>query len=258
MLDENFGVRGQGPGGVEAVAIGDMPGVLAFASGTDSGPDAIDASGANGAGVFANGATGVIARAIGDTGSTALVLEAASKSAITLMRGLDSSGNSVASLDASGNLTLAGTVTQNGSPSFRTSGGDGTQRLAFGARVAAPTIEYVGEAHLQSGVAFVALDRALAASIDMRAPYFVFLTPEGDSRNLYLGARSPTGFVVRESGGGRSDATFDYRIVAKPADSTAERLPAAAAMGRFPLHRFRFSRDEAALRSVLPVFRTSH
>jgi len=52
----------------------------------------------------------------------------------------------------------------------------------------------------------------------------VFVTPEGDSRGLYT-QQTSDGFQVRENGGGRSSLTFDYRIIAKPLDMKATRLP---------------------------------
>jgi hypothetical protein len=43
----------------------------------------------------------------------------------------------------------------------------------------------------------------------------VFLTPNGDSEGLYVAGKTATGFEVREQGGGTSNISFDYRIVAK-------------------------------------------
>ena len=56
----------------------------------------------------------------------------------------------------------------------------------------------------------------------------MFLTPLGDTRGLYVSAKSPRSFTVRETQGGRATLAFDYRIVARPADAKAGRLPAAA------------------------------
>jgi hypothetical protein len=43
----------------------------------------------------------------------------------------------------------------------------------------------------------------------------VFITPNGDSESLYVINKTATSFEVRESKGGTSSLTFDYRIVAK-------------------------------------------
>jgi hypothetical protein len=65
------------------------------------------------------------------------------------------------------------------------------------------------------GVANVAIDPAFAAVMDHKW-YYVFLTPLGDTRGLYVSAKAPSAFQVRESEGGRSRLEFDYRIVAGP------------------------------------------
>jgi hypothetical protein len=54
--------------------------------------------------------------------------------------------------------------------------------------------------------------------------YHVFITPNGDSKSLYVIAKTATTFEVRESGGGTSSLTFDYRIVAKRRGFETQRL----------------------------------
>jgi hypothetical protein len=56
------------------------------------------------------------------------------------------------------------------------------------------------------------------------ASYHVFITPNGDSKGLYVTAKTATGFEVRESGGGTSSLSFDYRIVAKRAGYENQRM----------------------------------
>jgi hypothetical protein len=67
---------------------------------------------------------------------------------------------------------------------------------------------------LINGVAMVALDAAFAQTIDPRVPYHVMLTPDGDTRGLFVASKGPNGFVVREVQGGRGSLTFDYHIYA--------------------------------------------
>jgi hypothetical protein len=55
--------------------------------------------------------------------------------------------------------------------------------------------------------------------------YYVFLTPLGDTRGLYVSIKTPTAFQVREVEHGRSSLEFDYRIVAHPLDADNDRLP---------------------------------
>jgi hypothetical protein len=87
-----------------------------------------------------------------------------------------------------------------------------------------PNVEDFGEAQLTGGQTYVSLRRAYATEIDSRLAYMVFITPEGDTRGLYVTEKTPTGFVVRENQGGRSDALFSYRIVAKQYGSTTAML----------------------------------
>jgi hypothetical protein len=58
------------------------------------------------------------------------------------------------------------------------------------------------------------LDRTFAQTVDVSSDYHVFLTPVGDCRGLYISQRTATGFEVHELGGGQSNVSFDYRIVA--------------------------------------------
>jgi len=95
-----------------------------------------------------------------------------------------------------------------------------------------PVLEDYGEAQLVNGSASVKLDPAFAETISDRSPYLVFLTPDGDSRGLYVTQKTMEGFVVRENGGGTASLTFDYRIVAKPAGATRGRMTLMAAAPR--------------------------
>jgi hypothetical protein len=96
---------------------------------------------------------------------------------------------------------------------------------AFASRVTVPTIEDVGEGRVSEGRGYVRIDPAFAETMDRSQPYLVMLTPEGPSHGLYVAERSPSGFSVRENPGGASTLAFTYRIVAKPFDTAAQRLP---------------------------------
>ena len=56
--------------------------------------------------------------------------------------------------------------------------------------------------------------------------YYVFLTPLGDTRGLYVSVKTPAAFQVRETLRGRNSLAFDYRIVAHPLGASNDRLPA--------------------------------
>lgn len=75
--------------------------------------------------------------------------------------------------------------------------------------------EDFGSATLANGTATVSLEATFAQTVNARAGYHVYLTPNGDSKGLYVANKTASGFEVRESGGGTSNVAFDYRIVAK-------------------------------------------
>lgn len=92
--------------------------------------------------------------------------------------------------------------------------------------------------------AYVRVDRTFADATERDSNYLVFITPQGEPRGvLYVTQKTPYGFAVRESAGGHSTLALDYRIVAKPLASNAQRLPVMAMpFGRgwqsaFKLHR---------------------
>lgn len=130
-------------------------------------------------------------------------------------------------LDESGNIGIAGQIftsggCKTGCISTRTSG---EKRVRFFTpRESLPTVEDFGKAQLVGGQAYVRLDPVFANTIDQSADYLVFVTPEGDNNGLYIKSKSAAGFVVRESHGGRSTLSFDYRVVAKPYGAHAARL----------------------------------
>jgi hypothetical protein len=85
-------------------------------------------------------------------------------------------------------------------------------------------MEDFGSGNLQSGSATITIDPAFAETINASSSYHVFLTPNGDSKGLYIVAKTPTTFEVRESSGGTASISFDYRIVAKRRGLENQRL----------------------------------
>ncbi len=163
-------------------------------------------------------------------------LEAKADSSNTyIFEGFNASTNGLCTIDY--NATLActgGTVVKN--VRTRHTNADGQHVLAYAAESATATIEDVGTARMVRGVANVTIDPAFASVMDHKW-YYVFLTPLGDTRGLYVSEKTPSAFQVRESEGGRSRLEFDYRIVGHPLDAQNDRLPPAPAM-RLP-HRER-------------------
>jgi hypothetical protein len=60
-----------------------------------------------------------------------------------------------------------------------------------------------------------------------RRPAGLQSPPFRRATQLWASRRHSSAFAVRESQGGHSTLTFDYRIVAKPCDTNAARLPLA-------------------------------
>jgi hypothetical protein len=85
-------------------------------------------------------------------------------------------------------------------------------------------MEDYGTGTMQQGVALVSIDPAFAETISETPDYHVFITPNGDSAGLYVIKKTATSFEVRESKGGTSSLTFDFKIVAKRRGYEAQRL----------------------------------
>ena len=75
--------------------------------------------------------------------------------------------------------------------------------------------EDFGSARLTNGRVTVSLDPLFAETVNTGYTYHVFLTANGNCRGLYVAKKTATSFEVRELRGGRSEITFDYRIVAR-------------------------------------------
>lgn len=126
-----------------------------------------------------------------------------------------------------GDGTFDGTVTAYGGyyTVIRTQGG---ARVDAGSALAPlATIEDTGTARMSDGVGVVRLASDFARTLDPRAGYQVFLTPDGDTRGLYVAQKFQAGFIVRETQRGRSSLDFDYRIVAHPIGASEQRFPQA-------------------------------
>jgi hypothetical protein len=113
-------------------------------------------------------------------------------------------------------ITTSGDFYCDGSKSAVVPVDDNTRKVALYA-VESPEnwFEDFGSGELSNGVATVKLEPVFAQTVNLGADYHVFLTPNGDSRGLYISRKTPTSFEVRESGGGSSTLAFDYRILAR-------------------------------------------
>jgi hypothetical protein len=91
----------------------------------------------------------------------------------------------------------------------------------YNPRSMTPAIEETGTAHLGFGRANVYFSANFARAIDARRGYQVFLTPDGDTRGLYVQGKYARGFIVHEVGGGRGSFDFDYRVYARGTEPEA-------------------------------------
>lgn len=122
-------------------------------------------------------------------------------------------------IDVSGNLTCSGTVKD-----VVPVEGGARKVAVYSMQSPENWFEDAGSGQLSGGSAHVALDPTFAQTVNAEVEYHVFLTPNGDSRGLYVSQKTATSFEVREQGGGTSNVAFDYRIMAKRAGYENVRL----------------------------------
>ncbi|HEY2474001.1 MAG TPA: hypothetical protein VGI19_04285 [Candidatus Cybelea sp.] len=127
-------------------------------------------------------------------------------------------------VDYAGDGVFTGNVYATGYyTTLRTRGGQA--QVAFNAQSTRASIEDTGTGRLMNGEGAVRFDEAFAQTVDLRQGYQVFLTPDGETRGLYVSGKYGAGFVVRETERGRSSLYFDYRVVAHPIGASPDRLP---------------------------------
>lgn len=92
---------------------------------------------------------------------------------------------------------------------------DEVQRRFYAMESPEVWFEDFGTASLEEGEKSIEVDPQFAQTVNMDEDYHVFVTPLGNCNGLYVAEKTATSFTVRELSGGTSDASFDYRIVAK-------------------------------------------
>jgi hypothetical protein len=173
-----------------------------------------------------NSGNGVHAESADTTGSWVALYGQGDNTETSLFTVFNTVTGGYCTVDPYGNLSCTGSTDVKTMRSHHLTS-SGQHVLAYAAESASATLDDVGTARMIDGVANVAIDRAFGQAIDARTGYHVFLTPMGDTRGLYVSAKAPGGFEVREAQGGRSTLSFDYRIVARPMDAKTDRLPLA-------------------------------
>jgi hypothetical protein len=186
-------------------------------------------------GVSTSNGSGVIALARGGNASLgeepAIIAEAEGYG--DLFYAVSTYYNAECTIDGGANLDCSGSIS-GGVVKVRQKTSTGRHVLTYASRSASETIEDVGTARMYDGVANVQISSDFAGVMDGQW-YYVFLTPLGDTRGLYVSRKSASGFQVRETEHGRGSLEFDYRIVAHPLGAASDRLPPAPSAKPAPL-----------------------
>jgi hypothetical protein len=148
------------------------------------------------------------------------------------------SGSRHCTIDTSANLTCTGVV------SGIVQQVDGKQTAIYAMQSAENWLEDAGSGELSNGSARIELDSAFAQTVNAGVEYHVFLTPNGDSKGLYVSHKTATSFEVHEQGGGISSISFDYRIMAKRKGYENVRLEDLTARFRQPVRPARKARPK--------------
>jgi hypothetical protein len=214
-----------GSGG--GISVSNSSGSDAAIGATNGNSTAIYADSYSGAAIIGLGRSeeGVIAQSNGTDEASAALESQGSASGTNLFYAHNTANDSDCLIDAYADLSCTGTI------GAVQRSGNGQRVVAYAAESASATIEDVGTARMYGGVANVRLDPTFAAVTDHRW-YYVFLTPLGDTRGLYVSVKTASAFQVRETERGRGSLEFDYRIVAHPLGAKYARLPAARNISR--------------------------
>jgi len=181
-------------------------------------------------GQYSGEGNGVTAVSNDTTGSYQALYAYAEKKQTNIFVGYNAANNRSCSINPAADLVCMGTVS--GSVLLVRHHASGRRVLAFASESTSQIIEDFGSARLGGGIANVQIGSDFASLMARNTDYYVFLTPLGESRGLYVSMKTPYGFQVRENERGRSPLAFDYRIVARPIDAQEGRLPDAPRVER--------------------------
>ncbi|MDH5715903.1 MAG: hypothetical protein OEZ30_10090, partial [Candidatus Aminicenantes bacterium] len=114
-----------------------------------------------------------------------------------------------------GNAHVTGDFTVDGSKNCVQPIDNGKKVLLYAMESPEIWFEDFGTAQLVNGQAVVPVEKIFAQTANIEMGYLLFLTPIGECQGLYISRKDKDSFEVRELGGGTSNISFDYRIVAK-------------------------------------------
>jgi hypothetical protein len=146
--------------------------------------------------------------------------------------GFNEANSTNCAMDNEANLSCTGTIQGGARVQIEHTTSTNRHVLSYASESATPTIEDLGAAQMRDGIANVGLPADFASVMSRSNPYYVFLTPMGDTRGLYVSSETSAGFQVRENMHGHSNVVFQYRIIAVPLDAKNVRLPNAPEVQR--------------------------
>lgn len=204
-----------GNGGSASVALGGTGGAIIVAGGT--GGSCIPASvrcglvGGNGGSIMLQPGAGGKAPSQGRPGNVILA---------------PTGGNvGIGTTSPGAKLFVAGNFIATGSKSALVETASYGKRQLYAVESPENWFEDFGRAQLIQGRTTVRLDPIFAETVSTQDGYYVFLTPKGDCKGLYVASQSASSFEVRELRHGKGTIAFDYRVVAKRKGYERARLP---------------------------------
>ncbi|MEP7235823.1 MAG: hypothetical protein ABI778_11070, partial [Ignavibacteriota bacterium] len=217
-------------------AVYGVVGKVNSAFGNSGGVYGYNSASTGGSGVFGNGANGVVGFSPAVTTAGAGVYGVGTNNGGTPNTGSYSgyfTGGSGVYVD--GDFTVSPTSTKAATVSIK----NGTEfRKLYCEEATEVWFSDYGSSHLLNGRATIQVDEIFleTVTIDANNPIKVFIQMNGESKSVFI-KKGMTSFEVIESGGGNSNAEFDYRIVAKRRGFEALRLekvslPTISAVGK--------------------------
>jgi hypothetical protein len=220
------GVLGTVNGGLAGVGGYGYNGSTGTEGVSDSG-DGVHASSGTGIGLNAVSTSGVGAFAITNTDSNYALEAGNTASNGPPFLAYNSADGGYFGVDHLGDGEFSGYVFTIGSCNI---GCDRTHGIGeYAKRSSLPTIEDEGEVALRNGSAYVAFDSSFRNVIDAHRSYLVTVTPEGDSKGMFVSGKTSAGFFIRENQGGRSNVLVTYKVDARTLGEDRGRLPAMSA-----------------------------
>jgi len=212
-----IGVWGASTGGIGVLASSPASHAV-FGSALAAGSSGVfgTSTSANGFGVSGQNNGGIAVGAF-STSSVGLFAVSGSNTAVV---GRTTSGKAA---EFFGNVEITGDFTASGMKSAAVKVADGSIRRMYCLESPLSYFEDMGTGQVTNGSGSVTLDPMFLSTVSSD-DYFVYLTPDGDCRGLFVESKSATGFAVKELMGGESTTKFSWRVVAKRTGITNERF----------------------------------